>query len=294
MLKQLGGNTERSVVRAWITTVAAFAAILLLAPDALADSSNSANWAGYAVHRTGVSFRRVSATWHQPTASCTTGQPAYSAYWVGLGGYSQTSDALEQIGTETDCDPSGNPVLSAWYELVPAPSRPIKLTVQPGDAISASVTMNGHQATLSLTDLTRHHSFSKTMHASSIDISSAEWIVEAPSDCITISSCQTLPLANFGTAAFNSAQAEGIKRHTGSISSWRWNSTKITLTPGGRRYTGYSRGSGITAGEASPSDLTAAGTAFTVRYSQVFAPGNPFMTPRATTPALVPAGHLYH
>lgn len=292
MLKQRGGNTESSLVRGWIATVAATAAALLLAPAALADTSNSANWAGYAVHRAGVSFRRVSAVWRQPTAACSPGQPAYSAFWVGLGGYSQTSAALEQIGTETDCDPSGTPVLSAWYELVPAPSTPIRLTVQPGDTISASVTMNGHQATLSLDDLTRHHGFSKTLHASSVDISSAEWIVEAPSDCITISSCQTLPLANFGTAAFTSAQAQGVKRHTGSISSWRWNSTKISLNPGGRRYTAY-QGSGVTAGAASPSALTAAGSAFTVRYSQVISPGNPFMTPRATT-AAVPAGHLYH
>lgn len=292
MLKQPGGNTESTLVRAWIATIAAMAAALLLAPAALADSSNSANWAGYAVHRTGVSFRRVSATWRQPTASCAMGQPAYSAFWVGLGGYSQTSNALEQIGTETDCDPSGAPVLSAWYELVPAPSTPIHLAVQPGDAISASVTMNGHRATLSLNDLTRHHGFTKTLRASSVDISSAEWIVEAPSDCITISSCQTLPLANFGTAAFTSARAQGTKRHTGSISSPRWSSTKITLTPGGRRYSAY-QGTGLTTGEAAPSALTAAGTAFTVRYSAVFAPGNPFLTPRAAA-AAVPAGHLYH
>jgi Peptidase A4 family len=292
MLKQPGGNTESTLVRGWIATVAAIAAALSLAPAALADSSNSANWAGYAVHRAGVSFRRVSAVWHQPTAACSPDQPAYSAFWVGLGGFSQTSNALEQIGTETDCDPSGTPVLSAWYELVPAPSTPIRLTVQPGDTISASVIVNGHQATLSLDDLTRHHSFSKTLHTSSVDISSAEWIVEAPSDCITISSCQTLPLANFGTAAFTSAQAQGIKRHTGSISSRRWNSTKITLTPGGRRYTAYHQGTVGTAGEASPSALTAGGTAFSVRYSEVFAPGNPFMTTRAASP--VPAGHLYH
>jgi Peptidase A4 family len=290
MLKQPSRNTESTYVRAWISTAAAIAAVLWLAPSALADSSNSANWAGYAVHRSGISFRKVSATWRQPNASCSAGQPAYSAFWVGLGGYSQTSSALEQIGTETDCDAYGKPRLSAWYELVPAPSTGIRLTVQAGDQISASVTVSGHRVTLSLNDVTRHHSFTKTLNASTVDVSSAEWIVEAPSDCVTINSCQTLPLANFGSAVFSSAQVEGIKRHTGSISSWRWNSTKITLTPGGRRYVAY-QGSGPSGGEASPSALTAAGSAFTVRYSQASTTTNPFMTQRA---ASLPAGRLYH
>src|SRR5438874_1315188 len=69
------------------------AAGLTAAPAALAKAAQSTNWAGYAVHRDGVSFRRVSANWTQPNASCAGGQPSYSSAWVGLGGYSPTSDA---------------------------------------------------------------------------------------------------------------------------------------------------------------------------------------------------------
>lgn len=290
MLKQRRQKTEIRFVRVWISTALATGAALLFVPAALADTSNSANWAGYAVHRSGISFRKVSAAWKQPSASCTPGRQAYSAYWVGLGGFSQTSSALEQIGTETDCDLSGNPVLSAWYEIVPAPSTPIQLAVGPGDAISASVTVVGHQVTVSLDDLTRHHGFTKKLHASALDVSSAEWIVEAPSDCVGANACQTLPLANFGTAAFTSAQAVGSKGHTGSISSPRWSSTKISLSPGGHRFVA-NRGSDATGGSASPSALQAGGTAFTVKYAALAIPGNPFMAPRASNGR---PGQLYH
>src|SRR5947209_25549 len=137
MLKLNRPNTESSLVRAWFSTAVATVATLLFAPAALADTSASANWAGYAVHHPGISFRTVSASWTQPTAACTPGNPTYSAYWVGLGGFSATSRALEQIGTETDCNFAGDAVLSAWYELVPAPSTPIRLAVRPGDAVTA-------------------------------------------------------------------------------------------------------------------------------------------------------------
>ena len=73
------------------------AAGLSAAPAALAktQTTQSTNWAGYAVHRDGASFHRVSANWTAPSASCTSGQPSYSSAWVGLGGYSPTSSALE-------------------------------------------------------------------------------------------------------------------------------------------------------------------------------------------------------
>jgi hypothetical protein len=154
------------------------------------------------------------------------------------------------------------------------------------------VTVRGRQVTLSLYDATRHHGFTKTLRASAIDVSSAEWIVEAPSDCsLSINSCQTLPLANFGSAAFTSALATGSKGHVGSISSPRWVSTKINLSPGGRRFVAY-QGSGASAGAAKPSALLAGGTAFTVTFSKVALQGNPLVAPRMASTAL--SGHLFH
>jgi len=68
----------------------AFALSAASAPAALADSTQSSNWAGYAIHRSGVSFTKVIGAWRQPSATCTAGSPAYSSAWVGLGGYSET------------------------------------------------------------------------------------------------------------------------------------------------------------------------------------------------------------
>src|SRR5438309_2124125 len=125
-------------------------ALLAGAPAALADSTQSTNWAGYAVHGGGVSYRSVEGTWTEPSASCVRGASTYSSYWVGIGGYSATSQALEQIGTEVDCSAGGGMSSTAWYEMVPAPSTPVRLGVRPGDVMQASVTISASTATLVL------------------------------------------------------------------------------------------------------------------------------------------------
>lgn len=237
------------------------------APVARADSSTSTNWSGYVAHRGGVNFRRVTALWTQPSTTCTAGDPTYSAVWVGLGGYSLTSKALEQIGTEADCRTSGKAVSSAWYELVPAPSRGIRMTVNPGDVMAGRVVVVGDRVTLTLTDRTRHKSFSKTVNDSSLDVTSADWIVEAPSECNDNSSqCQTLPLADFGSETFARAMAETTSGRVGSISSKLWGTSAIKLAPAGRRFLGYGSDNG---GESAPSSLTDCGASFKVTYAAI-------------------------
>lgn len=246
------------------------AAGLTAAPAALANarakSTQSTNWAGYAVHRDGASFRRVSASWTQPSASCTSGQPSYSSAWVGLGGYSPASTALEQIGTELDCTASGKVVSSAWYELVPAPSKTISLQVQPGDVMHATVTVTGHRVVVELDNLTRRHTFRKTLHTAAIDVSSAEWILEAPSECISQYTCQALPLANFGSITFDSASVVTANGATGTIARGDWTRTRIKLTPGAQRLI-VSRNSTDTGGAAVPSALRGGGSAFDVTFA---------------------------
>lgn len=295
-LKFPAPRPKPSLVRFRIPAALAAAATVALcgASAALADTSTSSNWAGYAVHRSGVRFRSIGATWRQPSASCRVGHETYSdetysAVWVGLGGYNQNSNALEQIGTEIDCSRQGKVLSSAWYELVPAPSESINLRVRPGDLLSASVTVVGHRVELKLADRTRHSSFARWFSAASIDVSSAEWIVEAPSDCTTATSCQTLPLADFGTTVFSSANARSTSGTSGTISSRAWGSTSITLSPGGRRYVTY-RGSGPSAGAARPSKLNFDGSAFSVSYATVSVSSNPFFATRHAATA----GHLVH
>src|SRR5450755_378552 len=266
-----------------VTSLLAAAAITLAADPAaaLADSSTSSNWSGYAVHRSGVRFRSVVGTWRQPSATCSAGRTSYSAMWVGLGGFSVNSNALEQIGTEVDCGGSGALVSSAWYELVPAPSLPIRMTVRPGDLMSAGVTVVGHRVTLTLTDRSRHRSFSKTVNAAAIDVTSAEWILEAPSECLNNTQCVTLPLADFGSAHFAAVAAQITSGQTGTISSRLWGSTRITLAPSGRTFIAYG-----SAARATPTALRSGGSAFGVSNSRLTLAGaRPSFAPRASATA---------
>jgi Peptidase A4 family len=266
LLKNRVDPADRRYVRLRLSIVllAACSSMLALAPAAVADTSQSANWAGYAVHRSGTSFSRVLGEWRKPRATCARGNPTYSAIWVGLGGFSLSSSALEQIGTELDCRSSGSVSSTAWYEFVPAASRTIRFTVRPGDLVSANAAVSGSAVVLSLSNLTEHRTFSKTLHGR-VDISSAEWIVEAPSNCFNDGSCQTLQLANFGSASFRLAAAQSTVAHTGSISDASWDSTQINLLPNGRRFVDLRPGADQV-GTAVASVLGAGGNAFSVTY----------------------------
>ena len=66
-------------------------------------------------------FTTVNGTWTQPAATCDGAHSSFAAFWVGLGGYSLHSKALEQIGSEADCDRQGALFYYAWYEFVPRP-----------------------------------------------------------------------------------------------------------------------------------------------------------------------------
>jgi Peptidase A4 family len=255
-------------VKRKLVTLLSAGSLLAAAPPAAANTVNSANWAGYAVHRTGVSFTKVVGAWRAPRPKCGRDAHTYSAVWVGLGGYSTSAQALEQVGTEADCNGTNHPVLSAWYEQVPQPSHPVRLRVRPGDSLVASVAVAGQQVRLVLTNRTRHTSFVKTMTASLVDVSSAEWIVEAPSECVAIDVCRTLPLANFGTTRFTRAYVHSTIGHAGTISNAGWSATRIRLTPSGHPFAVDASGP---AGGAVPSSLINRGSAFAVRYARTAA-----------------------
>jgi hypothetical protein len=266
---------------------AALLALCSASSAAAADTASSANWSGYAVHRPGVRFTKVLGTWTQPNAVCAAGSATYSAMWVGLGGYAQSSNALEQIGTEVDCTGTGRVSSSAWYELVPAGSQTIHMKVKPGDSMSASVTVNGNRVVLSLVDATGHRSFRKVLRPSTVDVSSAEWILEAPSDCAAANLCETLPLADFGSAVFAGTRARSVSGHLGTISDHGWDATRILLRPTGRRFIGLNG----TQGTATASALNPRGTGFTLTYSSAPAQAARAVASRAIA---VRAGQLVH
>jgi Peptidase A4 family len=160
--------------------------------------STSTNWSGYAV--TGGRYTSVSATWKQPTATCS--GTAYSSFWVGLDG--DTSGTVEQTGTDADCSGS-TPKYYAWYEMYPKFPVNFSNPVTPGDTMTASVTTNGSGSfTLKISDTSKGWTNTTTARLKSAKLASAEVIAEAPS-----SSGGVLPLANFGTVNFSGASANG-------------------------------------------------------------------------------------
>src|SRR5881394_2420307 len=91
------------------------------------DAEISTNWAGYASAASASRpFATVTGRWIQPAATCD-GTPTYSAFWIGLGGFSRRSFAVEQTGTQANCTFGGVSSYTAWYELFPAPPVNLKL-----------------------------------------------------------------------------------------------------------------------------------------------------------------------
>ena len=269
-----------SARKAVLLVAAALAAVAVVPQVAAAAGGDqqSSNWAGYAVSdastiagapiagsTTTLTYSSVTGTWIEPRVSCTAGQPTFSAFWVGLGGLASDANALEQVGTSADCSASGVPVYSAWYELVPAASVNVKLRINPGDVITASVNVEPSGVLVQVKDRTRRASFTKLLATPSAqDYTSAEWIAEAPSTCdALLAHCRALPLANFGRIPFTriAAIANG---HPGTITDTTWSSTAIDLVPsstlGGFRLVGAS-------GSATPTAVDSTGRSFTVNYT---------------------------
>lgn len=246
---------------------------------AAASTAVSSNWAGYAVSARSVRYRRASASWTVPAGGCTNGERSDSATWVGLGGLRSDSQGLEQTGTAFACTSSGQAVYSAWYELVPAASHTLKMTIDPGDRIAASVTVTGKRVRISLRDLTRNSATTFVRSMSSPDVSSADWIVEAPSICTSTNRCVTEQLSNFGNVQFARASATTVRGHRGTISDSHWSATKIELDSAGNSRFGEPVSP---SGGALPSSLSSFGSAFSVSYQQ--------STPTGTPPTTFPAG----
>lgn len=235
-------------------------------------SAVSANWAGYvAVPSASARFSSVSGSWTIPRVSCQSGREGHSAAWVGLGGDGETASALEQIGTDADCSRSGSAAYSAWYELVPSGPVDVALRLHAGDAMSGSVTVRGHDVTLRMRDLTTGARFGVTRDASSIDVASAEWIVEAPSACLESGGCSTLTLTDFGSMSFSSATAIAAG-HTGTIADPGWSATELELRQSAGRDLDFGRGRrfGPSSGliTAAPSTFSPADGSFTVSWQE--------------------------
>lgn len=204
----------------------------------------SNNWSGYADTGKAGTFTKVSASWTEPKATCTS-KTSLAAFWVGIDGYS--SGTVEQDGTLIYCK-GGSPHYYSWWEMYPR--NDVQLvgdTVKPGDKIAASVVRSGTSYALKVTDSTtsgNNVSETETCSAAKCKDTSAEWIAEAPSGSKGI-----YPLSDFGTWTPSSDDVTGGGK-SGTISSFTDDS--ITMVNGTTGKT-----------EAKPGPLNSAGNEFT-------------------------------
>jgi Peptidase A4 family len=170
-------------------------------PANAAGVSESSNWSGYSA--TGGSFTAVSGTWTVPQVKADSSAGSADATWIGVGGV--TNDDLIQAGTEATVNGAGQVTYSAWVELLPQPPQDVRLTVRPGDVVSASISQQSTGTwRISIVDQTTQQSYQTTVQYQS-SLSSVEWIEEAPS--IVSGRAHVLTLDDFGTVSFEGATA---------------------------------------------------------------------------------------
>src|SRR5206468_3289727 len=149
----------------------------IVKPGLRANANQSTNWFGYnqgTLEQGGAKqFHSITGDWTVPAASQhTAGQAAASSDWIGIGGgcvdanCTVGDNTLIQTGTEQDVSASGAASYSAWYELIPAPSLGINITVGAGDHMHAQIseTVSGANVwKITLRNVTRNKTFTKTV-----------------------------------------------------------------------------------------------------------------------------------
>ncbi|MBV8597837.1 MAG: hypothetical protein JO017_03355, partial [Actinobacteria bacterium] len=189
------------------------------------------NWSGYVASAPGRTrlaykhpyFTHVTGTWTVPRTKCSRKQGATSStVWVGLGGY--TTRNQEEVGTDSNCTAAGKSQYYAWFELVPYLSYQtfpnIKDRVLAGDTVTGWVTvLSPRLVDLKLVNHTRGWTFEKKIDFASQDTSTADWVVEAPADCVRFT-CHEASLANFGKVTMHDISAVG-RGVSGNLASTR-------------------------------------------------------------------------
>jgi hypothetical protein len=229
------------------------------------DLPQSRNWAGYTA--SSGRFSAVSATWVVPGFAPDSPAGA-DAIWVGIGGV--RGNDLIQAGTQETVSGRGSTQYAAWIETLPQASHPVPLAVNAGDSITISIEQQTDDAwRVVLVNNTTTQSYQTNVQYRS-SLSSAEWIVEAPSICSESAvgeQCQTTRLANFGTTTFTSARATAAGGHTGGIADTAWAATRIQLvsdaSAGRSPFDRFG-----TSAVATPGTLAATGDGFDVTYAE--------------------------
>ena len=188
----------------------------------------STNWSGYIAQNNTVtpdcgSVTNVYGSWTVPAISANPSD-AYAALWVGIDGFS--NQTVEQIGTGHGWV-NGAQIDYAWFEMYPQGAyQLIGFPLNNGDVIGGNVAYIGNYIfELTLYNYTQGVYYTvPTSYTTSTTAarSSAEWIVEAPYNG------GVLPLANFGTVAFNECLAV-LQRVVGPVNNPYWMNDSLVI-----------------------------------------------------------------
>jgi hypothetical protein len=145
---------------------------------------HSQNWSGYVA--TAGPYTAVSGSFTVPSLSPGTPAQDMVSEWVGIDGSDNTS--LVQAGVSEVPDPYSTATFDviAWWEVLPIASQPITtMTVSPGDEVSVTIAqVSGTSWTIHFTDATKGQGYTQDVGYTGPG-TSAEWIVEAPTDSQT-------------------------------------------------------------------------------------------------------------
>jgi len=171
------------------------------------------------------------------------------AEWVGVDGTSASDPSLIQAGVDEQADPNSPSGVdySPWWEILPATATPITtVTVNPGDKVTVTIwQVSGSTWEVNLTDDTTGESFSTPPEHYTGPGSTAEWVVEATTECRF--QCRTSPLAPYSPAVtFSDLGMAGPQKSLDEITMVQGLgavSTPSAMTPGGFSvsYTGTSQ-----------------------------------------------------
>lgn len=178
----------------------------------------STNWSGYAALK--ATFTNVEGSWVEPAGNCSGArgrQLSIASFWVGLDGWE--SGTVEQTGTDVECE-GAQEYQIPWHELYPQRSYAISHEVGAGDHMIVRVT----RESLRLEDATAGWHYEESF-LPRYDYSSAEWIVEGPTNRLT----------NFGAMQFISASASDGESRGGSIESSAWSHEELVMVSHGGR-----------------------------------------------------------
>lgn len=185
------------------------------------NANYSTNWSGEAL--AGGTYTGVAGQWTVPAVP-TSENYEYSASWVGIDGYSNST--LIQTGTAQESG-GGQTGYYAWIEMLPDESVPIQATVTPGDTMVAQITEpSTNEWTIFIEDTTADWYYQGSFNYVTPGIS-AEWIEEAP----TVNGGQST-LANFGSMTFTGMEIDGSGGTLNPIIMTNPADTEIIAYPG--------------------------------------------------------------